>query len=206
MLSRLPILAGFRWRANHSLWLLILLLSAVLQVAGLVQAWRFDRTLIAQGEVWLLFSGHFVHLNWTHWALNMAGLGIVAFFFSPYASLRQWLAVIFCAALFSGLGMYWRDPELQTYVGLSGVLHGLFIFGALREIRHYPVSGYVLLALLLGKLIWEASYGPLPGSEALTRGRVATDAHLYGALGGGVAALLLSARALFHQLVEIKNR
>jgi rhomboid family GlyGly-CTERM serine protease len=188
------------------LWLFVLLLSAALQATGQVQAWRFDRGLIAQGEVWLLFSGHFVHLNWIHWALNMAGLGIVAFFFSPYASLRQWLWVIFCAALFSGLGMYWRDPELQTYVGLSGVLHGLFIFGALREIRHYPASGYVLLALLLGKLAWEAVYGPLPGSEALTRGRVATDAHLYGALGGGVAALLLSARALFHQLVEIKNR
>jgi len=206
MLSRLPILAGFRWQPSHGLWLGIVLLSAVLQALDQVQAWRFDRTLIAGGEIWLLFSGHFVHLNWTHWALNMAGLALVAFFFSAYASLRQWLWVLFCAALISGLGIYWRDPDLQTYVGLSGVLHGLFIFGAVREIRHYPASGYVLLALLLGKLAWEANYGPLPGSEALTRGRVATDAHLYGALGGGLAAALLHGRELFDHLVKIKNR
>lgn len=206
MLSRLPIFAGFRWQPNYSLWLFIALLSAALQAGGLVPAWRFDRALIANGDFWLLFSGHLVHLNWTHWVLNMAGLAIVAFFFSPYASLRQWLWVLFCAALFAGVGMYWRDPQMQTYVGLSGVLHGLFIFGALREIRRYPASGYVLLTLLVGKLLWEANYGPLPGSEAMTRGRVATDAHLYGAYGGGFAALLLYARDLFHQLVKIKNR
>jgi rhomboid family GlyGly-CTERM serine protease len=172
----------------------------------MVPAWRFDRTLIAQGDFWLLFSGHLVHLNWTHWALNMAGLGIVAVFFSPYASLRQWLWVLFCAALFSGLGMYWRDPQLQTYVGLSGVLHGLFIFGALREIRRYPASGYVLLALLITKLIWEATQGPMPGSEELIQGKVATSAHFYGAMGGGFAALTLYLRALFDQLVKVKNR
>jgi membrane associated rhomboid family serine protease len=64
----------------------------------------------------------------------------------------------------------------------------------------------VLLALLVGKLTWEATNGPLPGSEALTGGRVATDAHLYGACGGGAAAAVLYARDLFNQLVKIKNR
>lgn len=206
MLSRLPILAGFRWQPVYSLWLFILVLSAGLQAGGLVPAWRFDREFIAAGDVWLLFSGHIVHLNWTHWALNMAGLVVVAVFFSGYASLRQWLWVMFCAALFSGLGMYWRDPAMETYVGLSGVLHGLFIFGALREIRRYPTSGYVLLSLLVAKLIWEAINGPLPGSEALTRGRVATDAHLYGAYGGAFAAAVLYAVELFNQLVKVKNR
>jgi rhomboid family GlyGly-CTERM serine protease len=206
MLSRLPIIARFHWQPAHGLWLFIFVLTAVLQATGMVPAWRFDRTLISQGDFWLLFSGDFVHLNWVHWALDMAGLGIVAIFFSAYASLRQWLWVLFCASLFSGLGMYFRDPQLQTYVGISGVLHGLFIFGALHEIRRYPASGYVLLALLIAKLIWEATQGPMPGSEELIRGKVATDAHLYGAIGGGFAAATLYARSLFDHLVKVKNR
>ena len=206
MLPRLPIANRIRLQWNHSLWLLILLLSWALQAGGLVADWRFDRALIAQGDVWLLFSGHLVHLNWTHWALNMAGLAVVAFFFSPYSSVWQWLWVIAISALFVGVGLYWRNPELHTYVGLSGVLHGLFIYGAMRETRRYPASGYVLLALLVAKLIWEFMNGPLPGSETMTQGRVATDAHLYGAIGGGFAGMVLSGRTLFDKLVKVKNR
>lgn len=206
MLPGLPIGNRIRLQWNHSLWLLILLLTWALQAGGLVADWRFDRALIAQGEWWLLFTGHFVHLNWNHWALNMAGLAVVAFFFSPYGNLWQWLWVIVLSALFVGLGIYWRNPDLHTYVGLSGVLHGLFIYGAMRETRRYPASGYALLALLVGKLIWEFMNGPLPGSESITGGRVATDAHLYGALGGGLAGAVLSGKTLFDKLVEVKNR
>ena len=181
----------------HLLWLAILILSAGLQAAELVPAWRFDRRLISDHEYWLLFSAHLVHLNWTHWALNMAGLGIVAFFFSSYGTLWQWLLVLLLAATFVSLGIYWWNPEVVTYVGLSGVLHGLFLYGALRERQHYPLSGNVLLALLLGKLAWEFFNGAMPGSESLTNGRVVTDAHLYGAIGGMVSyGLVISAHAV----------
>ena len=183
----------FQLNRNHLLWLAILLLSAALQAADLVPAWRFDRRLISDHEYWLLFSAHLVHLNWTHWALNMAGLGIVAFFFSSYGSLLQWLLVLLVSAVFVSLGIYWWNPEVVTYVGLSGVLHGLFLFGALREIKYYPASGYVLLALLVGKLAWEFFNGAMPGSEELTAGRVVTDAHLYGAIGGVVSFALIQA-------------
>ena len=182
---------------NHGLWLLLLLLSALLQVTDQVASWRYDRDLIGLGQYWLLFSGNIVHLNWTHWALNMAGLGIVAFFFSAYGNLLQWLTVILISMLFVTIGMYWMNPEVTTYVGLSGVLHGLFIYGALREIRTYPLSGYTLLVLLIGKLAWEFFNGAMPGSEEMTSGHVITDAHLYGEIGGLVVASLLSMRSLF---------
>ncbi len=182
---------ALRWHRIHWLWLLIVLLSAALQAADLVPVWRFDRRLISDRHYWLLFSAHMVHLNWTHWALNMAGLGIVAFFFSSYGRLWQWLCVLWLSALFVSLGIYWWNPEVVTYVGLSGVLHGLFLYGALRETRHFPLSGYVLLLLLIGKLAWEFFNGAMPGSESMTRGHVVTDAHLYGAIGGVVSFALL---------------
>lgn len=206
MLFNVPIRNRISVQWNHSLWLLILVLSLSLQAGEHVTSWRYDRELLAHGHYWLLISGHFVHLNWMHWGLNMAGLAIVAFFFSPYGNVVQWLFVSAISAVFVGLGLYWLNPDVTTYVGLSGVLHGLFIYGAMRETRFYPASGYALLALLLAKLIWELMNGPLPGSEELTSGRVITDAHFYGAVGGLVSALILSPKTLFDQLVKVKNR
>ena len=173
----------YHYHSSHVLWLLIFFVSLVLQI-NWVENWRFDRSLVEQGQVWLLLSGHLVHLNWAHWALNMAGLAIVAFFFSSHAGFKQWLFVILVSATVINVGLWWWMPEIRTYVGLSGVLHGLFLYGALREIRFYPVSGYVLTVVLIAKLVWEFFNGALPGSEDMTGGRVLTEAHLLGAIGG----------------------
>jgi len=173
----------YRYHSSHILWLILFVVSFILQI-NWVENWRFNRELVEQGQVWLLFSGHIVHLNWSHWALNMAGLAIVAFFFSGHASFKQWLAVLLISACVINIGLWWWMPEIRTYVGLSGVLHGLFLYGALREIRFYPISGYVLTTVLIAKLIWEFFNGALPGSEDMTGGRVLTEAHLLGAIGG----------------------
>ena len=174
----------YQYHPSHILWLILFLLSFVLQAFDWVDSWRFKRELVEQGEVWLLFSGHIVHLNWSHWALNMAGLAIVAFFFSSHASVKQWLAVIIVSACMINAGLWLWLTDVRSYVGLSGVLHGLFLYGALREIRYYPASGYVLTAVLVTKLTWEFFNGALPGSEEMTGGRVLTEAHLLGAIGG----------------------
>jgi len=182
--SSAPVKFHYRYHPSHLLWLAIFILSFLLQAFDWVDSWRFDREYVEQGHYWLLLSGHVVHFNWAHWLLNMAGLGIVAFFFSPHASVRQWLSVILVSMLIiSGAIVFWV-PDIRTYVGLSGVLHGLFLYGALREIRFYPVSGYVLLAVLVAKLAWEFFNGALPGSEEMTGGRVLTESHLFGAIGG----------------------
>jgi len=88
----------YQYHPSHILWLILFLLSFLLQAFDWVDSWRFNRELVEQGEVWRLFTGHIVHLNWSHWALNMAGLAIVAFFFSSHASLKQWLSVIIVSA------------------------------------------------------------------------------------------------------------
>ena len=174
----------YQYHSSHILWFILFLISFSLQAFDWVGSWRFDRGLIEQGRIWLLFSGHIVHLNWSHWLLNMAGLAIVAFFFSTHASFKQWMLVIIVSSSVISIGLWWGMPEIRYYVGLSGVLHGLFLYGALREIRFYPASGYVLLVVLIAKLIWEFFYGALPGSEDMAGGRVLTEAHLLGAIGG----------------------
>ena len=206
MRIKVPIKNRISAQWNYVLWLFLFVICFTLQSAGLVSTFQFDRILIDQGQYWLLFTGHLVHLNWTHWALNMAGLVIVAVFFSLYGSVLDWLFVLSFTAAVVGLGLYWFHPELVWYVGLSGVLHGLFIYGAMREIRYYPVSGYVLVLLLAGKLFWEYMNGALPGSEEMTGGRVIVEAHLYGAIAGLVAIFLTYPLHLLHKLIQVKNR
>ena len=185
-----PLKFQYRYHSSHILWLMLFLVSFLLQALDLVKASRFDRDLVEHGDIWLLLTGHIVHLNWSHWLLNMAGLAIVAFFFSPHASFKQWLSVVIVSACVIAAGIWWWLTDIQSYVGLSGVLHGLFLYGALREIRFYPTSGYVLFAVLVAKLAWEFFNGALPGSEDMAGGRVLTEAHLLGAVGGVMVWLL----------------
>ena len=206
MRIQVPIKNRISAKRNYILWLFLFVICFTLQSANMASVLQFDRGLIDQGQYWLLLTGHLVHLNWVHWLLNMACLIIVALFFSLYGTLFDWLFVLLFSALITGLGLYWLHPELIWYVGLSGVLHGLFVYGAVREIRFYPFSGYLLLLLISAKLIWEYMNGPLPGSEAMTGGRVMVEAHLYGAIGGLVAVLITWQLHLFHKLVEVKDR
>ena len=174
----------YQYHSSHLLWLIVFVISFFLQAFDQIDNWQFNRELVEQGHVWLFLSSHIVHLTWTHWLLNMAGLGIVAFFFSPHASAKQWFMVLIVSACTINIGLWFWLPEIRYYVGLSGVLHGLFLYGALREIHFYPTSGYALTIVLIAKLIWEFFYGALPGSEDMTGGHVLTEAHLLGAIGG----------------------
>ena len=167
----------------HKLWLALIALCFLLQF--MQNSAAFDRSLIEHGEVWRFLSGHFTHLNWSHFGLNMAGVFMVMVFFANYQSNVYWLGAIVFIVLLISVGLM-LDMQLNRYVGFSGVLHGLFIIGARFEIRRYKLSGVVLLVLIVAKLIWEQLYGAMPGSEEMTGGRVAVNAHLYGALAGGL--------------------
>ena len=184
---------------QYSLWLVLFGVCLLLQGFDLAKAIQFDRNLLGQGHIWLALTGHLVHLNWHHFWLNMGGLLLVAIFFSTYCSTLAWVLLLLWSALVVSLGLYLLNPELHGYVGLSGVLHGLFIVGAWHEARRHPLSGWVLLILLIAKLIWEQISGALPGSESMTGGHVVVDAHLYGAISGVVFVLL-------HQVIHVNNR
>jgi rhomboid family GlyGly-CTERM serine protease len=187
------------WLRAYGFWLVLLSLCVISQATALNTLLRFDRMAINHGELWLLVSAHLTHLNWQHFGLNMGGLLIVAVFFRRYCTLKAWSVVFVMSALSVGLGLYYFNPEIQRYVGLSGVLHGMFIVGAWFEMKRYPKSGGVLMVLLVAKLIWEQVSGALPGSESMAGGHVVVDAHLYGAIGGAIFLLL-------HQIIHINNR
>ena len=182
---------------QHGLPLLLALLSVIIALIGndASVALRFERTLILRGEVWRLITGHLVHLGWSHLLLNLAGLALIWGLFQRLFSALAWWWVWLASTLAVSAGLFFFDLNLGWYVGLSGVLHGLFIAGLLMALRQDPWWGDgALLVVVVTKLAWEQQYGSLPGTSALAGGNVIVDAHLYGAIGGAVAVLPLLLR------------
>jgi rhomboid family GlyGly-CTERM serine protease len=178
--------------------LLLSALAVMGELAGSAgRQWlRYDRNAIADGELWRLLSGHLVHLNPAHVLLNLAGLWLVWLLAGHRLSVRAWTSVIVITIACMDAAFWFLEPGLNWYVGLSGLLHGLLLAGVVAGLKTAPIDSAVLGLLVLLKLLYEQTAGPLPGSEATAGGPVVVDAHLYGALGGALAgALLIKIRA-----------
>jgi len=145
---------------------------------------QYDSKAIADGEYWRIFTAHIVHLGWSHLWLNLAGLVLIFLFFSNCVPNHFWWTSFFICGLGISILVYFLNPEIRWYVGLSGVLHGLFVLAGIMDIRVRKWEGIFFTAVILGKVIYEQISGPLPGSEEAAGGPVLVDAHFYGALIG----------------------
>jgi len=172
--------------------LLLITVCLMAQALGWVDALRYERSLAA-AEPWRLLTAHVVHLGWMHLALNLAGLCLIWALFGRRLAPWAWGVALVVCALTVGLGLWWRDADLAWYVGLSGVLHGLLVLGALAALRAEPRTALLVLAGVALKLVWEQYSGGDSGTAALVGGAVIVNAHLYGALGGLLCAPLVSA-------------
>lgn len=158
--------------------------------AGIAAALRYDRAAIMAGEWWRLLSGHLVQGNLAHWALNMLGLVLILIIFPERISWRGFGAPMLLLALAIGGGLFFLNPEIAWYVGLSGLLHGLFAAYASRELLAGSLTYALALALLAAKIAYEQVIGPLADARIMAGLPVVVDAHFYGAAGGLAFALV----------------
>ena len=176
---------------QHFLWLMLIILCVSVHWFEQSITLRYDRDMILTGEWYRLFSANFAHLNTTHLLMNMLGVVFVLVFFSTHFSNYQWLVLIIISSLFVTFCLFLFNTDIQYYVGLSGVLHALFISGAIIEIRRFPIAGWALVTSLILKLAWEQFEGAMPGSESLIKSYVVIDSHLYGAIAGLAFIIIL---------------
>lgn len=189
--------ASTRGLLHHGLPILLAVLSVLIAAGGDAanQQLRFERASIADGEGWRLVTGHLAHLGWSHLLLNLAGLALIWGLFQRHLGTLAWWWVWLVSTFAVSAGLFFFDVELGWYVGLSGVLHGLFIAGLLMALRQERWWGdAVLLVIVIAKLASEQMYGSLPGTTEMAGGDVIVDAHLYGAIGGAIAVLPLLVR------------
>lgn len=130
--------------------------------------------------------------NWNHLAANTLPL-VVFGFLAFLAGLRQFLTALAFAWIASGLGVWlfggdFYGPPSVT-VGVSGVIFGLFGFLLVRGFFNRS-WGQVLLAVVLALAYGSVLLGALP---SVARG-VSWQAHLFGLVGGVLAAVVLRRR------------
>lgn len=189
---RLPNKTAFRQLALFwALPVIVACLSIGLQLLEIQTLLRYERIAVQQGQYWRFLTGNFVHLGWSHLGLNITGLAFIWLLLGDRIPILQWLVVFLGCSLLVGLGLYVYTPALVWYVGLSGVLHGLFVMGLLVDGTQTRLTKTLFLLVLSGKLLWEQISGALPGSEYLSGGAVVVDAHLYGAVGGVLMFMVL---------------
>ncbi|WP_088329053.1 rhombosortase [Lacimicrobium sp. SS2-24] len=174
---------------------LLLLLAIVLVPLLIPEAYdslAYQREDIARLQFWRLVTAHMLHTNLNHLLLNGAGIVLLWAVFGDYYRTANYLTMTLGCALLISAGLYWLVPQLSGYVGLSGVLHGLFVWGALCDIRTRRRSGWLLLFGVIVKVGYESLIGADPQISLLIEARVATEAHLFGVLSGGLLGLFFT--------------
>ena len=193
---------------KHSLIVLIIAVLSIIAFAyenfngeATSQILVYQRHLIAQGDVWRLFTGHLLHTNGFHLSLNLAALFMLWALHGHFYTIKNYTALFLFCAISTSIGIYYFNPLLIEYVGLSGVLHGIFIFGAVMDIYSKDKTGYLLFIGVWLKIAHEQVYGASSEVSDLIEASVAIDAHLWGAVGG----LLFSVVYLVLQIKENKK-
>ncbi|HEX7374029.1 MAG TPA: rhombosortase [Steroidobacteraceae bacterium] len=169
-----------------------LLLLLFLGGASVTQALRYERAAVVDGQWWRLVTGQLVHGDAAHLAWNVFGIVIVWGLFAREYRLAGWGWVLLVSTTVIGAGFLLFEPQLEWYVGFSGVLHGAMAAGLVAWLRTARDPLTVLVAVLFAaKLAWEHTHGALPFTSASLSLPVVHQAHTYGALGGTLAALCL---------------
>ena len=143
---------------------------------------------VDKGEFWRLISAHFIHINWHHFAMNMAGAALCMAVFRTDVAAKHWLISALAISLFSSTLLYLTYSPSQSYVGFSDTLHGWIVIGILAMMAKEPKLASIMLTAFIAKLLYENFVSP-PSAELLAGSRVATESHLFGALGGALYSL-----------------
>lgn len=175
-----------------------LLVFAVPQFQSLL---IYDREAILAGELWRLFSGHWVHFSATHLGCNLAVLAVAGLILESGTAART-ARLLLVTPWFISAGLLVGEPQLSCYGGLSGLATAAVIALALDAFarrRHDPRAGWTaaLLLLLFGlKTAFEwHTHRALFAFDANAGYTVVPLSHLL----GGLAALIL------HRLPAVRS-
>ncbi|MFJ9414881.1 MULTISPECIES: rhomboid family intramembrane serine protease [unclassified Streptomyces] len=130
----------------------------------------------------------FLHFGFAHLAANTLPLLLLGFVAALRTGIRRFLAVVLLVILTSGIGVWLTAASGSNTAGASGVIFGLFGYLLLRgfiERKALDIGIGVLVGAVYGSIIW----GALP-----TDSQISWQGHLFGLIGGVVAAFVLRER------------
>lgn len=129
----------------------------------------------------------FLHSDFEHVLANTIPFMILGWLVMVRRTV-DFVLVTVVVVLVSGLGVWLTGPAGTVHIGASGLIFGYFGFLLVRsyfERSIFSILMAILVVFLYGGLVW----GVLPGQNG-----VSWQAHLFGLIGGAIAARWLSGR------------
>ncbi len=176
------------------------LLAALLALlAQYLDAWlplAYVREAILSGEWWRLMWGGWVHHNSAHLWMNLIAMILIWHLFSPILSGFRWLLFMILEVTVVDLCLLLFMPSTLNYWGLSGALHGLFVFCCLLGWQRGESHAKWWFCGLLVKLVFDFTREDAVTAQ-LIGARVHVESHIIGTITGiGLALfIMLIARA-----------
>jgi len=139
-----------------------------------------------EGLLGILFAP-LLHGGWDHLSANSGPL-LVLGFLTLAAGLLRGLAATAVIWVVGGVGVWLVAGSNTNHIGASGLVFGFLVYVMVRGIVNQKLWEIVLGIVVLfiyGGVLW----GVLPGQPG-----VSWQGHLFGAIGGAIAAVVVSHR------------
>lgn len=140
------------------------------------------------GDPQSLLFAPFLHVGFGHLIANSLTFAVLGFVAYVAVSALRFFAVVGITALTSGVGVWFFGTPGSVVIGASGVIFGLLGFLLVRGFFVRSV-GAILVSVGVLLLYGGSLTGILPGAPYIS-----WQAHLFGFLGGVVAAWLFRRR------------
>ncbi|WP_334150106.1 rhomboid family intramembrane serine protease [Microbacterium sp.] len=137
--------------------------------------------------------GPLLHASWPHLIANSVPFLVLGCLVAVEGTRRFW-AVTALVAVIGGLGTWVANAPGTLTVGASGLVFGYFGYVVLRVFAPGRVAHRILYAVVAVVVISLYGGSMLAGVVGVRDG-ISWQAHLFGAIGGGVAALAGRRRA-----------
>ena len=178
--------AGWARAAAYSLGFVVLLW--LIELADVLLPARLDQEGVRPRDedgLWGILFAPLLHAGWDHLIANSVPLLVLGFlvFLSGIGRALAATAVIWVVG---GLGTWLIAPEHTVHIGASVIVFGWLTYLILRGIFARS-EGQIALGAVVLVLYGGALWGVLPGQPG-----VSWQGHLFGAIGGGLAAWWLA--------------
>jgi membrane associated rhomboid family serine protease len=132
---------------------------------------------VAQGAYWQLLTSAFLHVEFTHLALNMIGVWLFGSLLERELGRWRFLCLYLVSALLASVTVYWLSEPASLSLGASGAVFGLFGAALVILLKKRMDVSFLLILLGLNLVL------------SFTRSDISWQAHL----GGLVVGLLMGA-------------
>ena len=178
--------AGWARAAAFSVGFVALLWA--IELADVLLPARLDEEGVrprSEDGLWGILFAPLLHAGWGHLIANSLPLLVLGFFVF-LSGIGRALAATAVIWVVGGLGTWLIAPEHTVHVGASVIVFGWLTYLMLRGIFARN-EGQIALGAVILVLYGGALWGVLPGQPGIS-----WQGHLFGAIGGGLAAWWLA--------------